>query len=263
VSNGLRLPNGQTTQTFDLVGTANTYTTNISTPANTPLGFQTAKVTAYNRCGGIAATDVFQIVVGKPDMSGIEAELGFSRACLVAGGGQQMYVYGLPYPATPAGATDCDWVISPNPQYFSIAKSAGRIEASIIAAYNTPPGLYDIRAYPKNVCGRANPNDPLIGLFMVAGQLGTCGSGGGSTLTLNLTPNPAQDELNVEFSDNLESSNNQVELRIYNRMGNLVLEEKNIPNKTKLNTSKLPKGIYYLHFISTVGVIQRRIIIDK
>jgi len=63
------------------------------------------------------------------------------------------------------------------------------------------------------------------------------------TFTINLFPNPAGDQLNVM----VEGVDRKSEIKIYNLMGKLVMQQGSGNTLTQLNISKLPAGFYLVH----------------
>jgi hypothetical protein len=61
--------------------------------------------------------------------------------------------------------------------------------------------------------------------------------------TINLFPNPAGDQLNVS----MEGVNKKTEIKVYNLMGKLVMQQESGNALTQLNISKLSAGFYLVH----------------
>jgi hypothetical protein len=57
---------------------------------------------------------------------------------------------------------------------------------------------------------------------------------------INLFPNPAGDQLNVW----VEGVDNKSEIKVYNLMGKLVMQQQAVNTLTQLNVSKLSTGFY-------------------
>ena len=61
--------------------------------------------------------------------------------------------------------------------------------------------------------------------------------------TINLFPNPAGDQLNVS----VEGVDNKTEIKVYNLMGKLVMQQESSNPLIQLNISKLSAGFYMVH----------------
>jgi bacillolysin len=61
--------------------------------------------------------------------------------------------------------------------------------------------------------------------------------------TINLFPNPAGDQLNLW----VEGVNKKTEIKVYNLMGKLVMQQEGGNTLTQLNISKLSAGFYLVH----------------
>ena len=61
--------------------------------------------------------------------------------------------------------------------------------------------------------------------------------------TINLFPNPAGDQLNVL----MEGIQNKTNIKVYNLMGTLVMQQESVNMLTQLNISKLSAGFYIVH----------------
>jgi hypothetical protein len=61
--------------------------------------------------------------------------------------------------------------------------------------------------------------------------------------TINLFPNPAGDQLTVS----MEGVQKKTAIKVYNLMGNLVMQQESSNTLTQLNISKLPAGFYLVH----------------
>jgi hypothetical protein len=68
---------------------------------------------------------------------------------------------------------------------------------------------------------------------------------------INMYPNPAQNEINVVYSDNLGVKL----ISIYNLIGKPMLTYKTQANSAKLNIESIPAGIYFLRFINSQGTV--------
>jgi hypothetical protein len=61
--------------------------------------------------------------------------------------------------------------------------------------------------------------------------------------TINLFPNPAGDQLNLW----VEGVDKRSEIKIYNLMGKLVMQQGSANTLTQLDISKLSAGLYLVH----------------
>lgn len=64
-----------------------------------------------------------------------------------------------------------------------------------------------------------------------------------SNFVVNLFPNPAGDQLNVW----MEGIDKRSEIKVYNLMGKLIMQQGSANMLTQLNISKLPAGLYLVH----------------
>jgi hypothetical protein len=64
-----------------------------------------------------------------------------------------------------------------------------------------------------------------------------------NTFTLNLFPNPTSSILKVW----IEGAEQKAQIRVYDIMGKLVMQQATTTTLTQLNVSKLPAGIYMLN----------------
>ena len=60
---------------------------------------------------------------------------------------------------------------------------------------------------------------------------------------INLFPNPAGDQLNVL----VEGIQNKTNIKVYNLMGKLVMQQESVNTITQIDVSKLSAGFYLVH----------------
>ncbi len=99
-----------------------------------------------------------------------------------------------------------------------------------------------------------------------------CGGGG----FFKVYPNPAKESLTIDFDSNKENNKNEdqkqenlgeVKIELYNSYQKLVFEttfkEEQKDRKLKIDTNKLPNGVYYLKIINNKEVYTERIVIEN
>lgn len=114
------------------------------------------------------------------------------------------------------------------------------------------PGTYYAKVYPKGTANNATNCYTLRVQTVTASRVIATEAGAttiaaearmNSVFAVNLYPNPAGDQLNVS----LEGFENKAEIRVYNLMGKLVMQQGVGNTITQLNIAKLPAGIYLLN----------------
>lgn len=78
-----------------------------------------------------------------------------------------------------------------------------------------------------------------------------------TTESVHLYPNPAEDILNIQYNGALE-----VDLRVFDVTGKLMVYQPDLAfdQNLSLNTSQLPKGVYFLRLSSGKGVVTKKFI---
>jgi hypothetical protein len=157
-------------------------------------------------------------------------------------------------------ATNYEWQIYPNSSSFYIN---GQGSNFITLSNNAPPGGYSLTLKITTRCGEFYAGEHAFG---VTGSSGGPGGGGGCTSGCEeepwfVYPNPAVEQLNVEVSS--ENSSASVEALLYDASGQVRKRGNTKNGKLRLDTSDLPKGVYYL--ITTDGKknVKKQILIDK
>ena len=107
-------------------------------------------------------------------------------------------------------------------------------------------GIYYAKVFPK---GTANN---MTSCYTLRIQTATATKAAATTasmeyvnpnFTINLFPNPAGDQLNIS----VEGVHKKTEIKVYNLMGKLVMQQESGNTLTQLNLSKLPAGFYLVH----------------
>jgi hypothetical protein len=125
----------------------------------------------------------------------------------------------------------------------------------VTASLSVPSGTYDISVKPKNACGTDGVS---FAQFKVIKSGDPC-SGVGPMMTLY--PNPAENYFYIAFEGQDEVE--QYEIILLNHFGIEVFSKLSKLAKERINTSKLPKGFYYLNVIHKEGILRKQIIIEK
>jgi hypothetical protein len=109
------------------------------------------------------------------------------------------------------------------------------------------PGTYYAKVFPKGTANSATSCYTLkvqgITATRVAASATTPMENVNPNFTINLFPNPAGDQLNVW----MEGVQKKTAIKVYNLMGNLVMQQESSNTLTQLNISKLPAGFYLVH----------------
>ena len=114
------------------------------------------------------------------------------------------------------------------------------------------PGTYYAKVYPKGTANNATSCYTLRVQTVTAARVIATEAGATTVaaeakmnpvFAVNLYPNPAGDQLNVS----LEGSENKAEIKVYNLMGKLVMQQGVGNTITQLNISKLPAGVYLMN----------------
>lgn len=98
-----------------------------------------------------------------------------------------------------------------------------------------------------------------------SGTYADCPGGGGHKL--NVYPNPAASEFTVEYEENPQSPDSELDEPIQIELINSKLEKvfsiRTKNSTTTIPVNELPRGIYYLNFTNKEGVLQRQIKIER
>ncbi|WP_115375588.1 T9SS type A sorting domain-containing protein [Adhaeribacter pallidiroseus] len=80
----------------------------------------------------------------------------------------------------------------------------------------------------------------------------SCGS------TFAVYPNPADEQLTIESTEESETNaKEEVNIKIYNQLNEVVLSQKGKKQKSTLNTKALKNGLYYLHITDKNGKVSK------
>ena len=135
-------------------------------------------------------------------------------------------------------------VVNSSGTQIGISQNKGNKNESI--SLSAAAGTYYAKVFPK---GTANSSASCYTLRV---QTATATKVAATTatmenvnpnFTINLFPNPAGDQLNVW----VEGVDKKSEIKIYNLLGKLVLQQGSGKTLTQLNISKLPAGFYLVH----------------
>jgi hypothetical protein len=73
-------------------------------------------------------------------------------------------------------------------------------------------------------------------------------------IAFNIYPNPAVNEINISVEDNAQIDI----LKIYNQLGQKIMQENNVTNTIDIST--LPKGIYIVELVSGNSSVRQKMI---
>jgi hypothetical protein len=133
---------------------------------------------------------------------------------------------------------------------IGISKNKGTKNESISLA--VAAGIYYAKVYPAGNANSATSCYTLKAQTITATGAITTATNVTTTatmenmnpsFTINLFPNPAGDQLNVS----VEGVHNKAEIRVYNLMGKLIMQQESVNALTQLNVSKLSAGFYLVH----------------
>jgi hypothetical protein len=127
-----------------------------------------------------------------------------------------------------------------------LATSANNGTANETINTTVSAGTYYIRVYPRNN-GAWN-----AGSCYTLQVTGTASRGGNELITqsgVNIFPNPSRTKLNVSIDD-LQGN---AQLKIFNVMGKMVMQQETNKTVTELNVARLPAGIYMLSINDSNG----------
>jgi len=133
---------------------------------------------------------------------------------------------------------------------IGISKNKGSKNETI--SMNVSPGTYYAKVYPVGTANSATSCYTLKVQTITATRAITTSTPVTAAATkenvdpdfaVNLFPNPAGDQLNVL----VQGVDNKSEIKVYNLMGKLILQQQAVNTLTQLNISKLSAGFYLVH----------------
>ena len=74
--------------------------------------------------------------------------------------------------------------------------------------------------------------------------------------TLEMYPNPAQDVLNITGFPNAD-------VQVFNVIGALVMERRQVSDRVSLDVAALPKGNYIVKIVSDKGVATKKVVLGN
>jgi hypothetical protein len=138
-------------------------------------------------------------------------------------------------------------VLNSSGTQIGISKNKGTRNETI--SLNVAPGIYYAKVYPAGTANSATSCYTLKVYTGTATRVATTATSVTATatkenvnpnFTINLFPNPAGDQLNVW----VEGVHEKTEIKVYNLMGKLVMQQGSSNTLTQLNISKLSAGFY-------------------
>tara|TARA_R110002096_G_scaffold434606_1_gene656863 strand:+ start:2724 stop:5210 length:2487 start_codon:yes stop_codon:yes gene_type:complete len=158
--------------------------------------------------------------------------------------------------SSPSSNTDWEWVALSNNFYYTTYKNIINF-----IPHQVGPLVFQVRA--KNKCGWSN-----YAFFQY--EVIDCGSGGGGQ-QFRVFPNPASNVINITYSIENETTGTSInravseqvtQLRLYDFVGNVLIEKKNGSLKM-LDVKYMTEGMYYLEITSNEKKEVHRIIIER
>ena len=141
-------------------------------------------------------------------------------------------------------------VLNSSGTQIGISQNNGTQSESI--ALNVAPGIYYAKVFPKGTANKLTSCYTLRVQTVTATRITATVTEPANTaievtmnpnFTINLFPNPAGDQLNVS----VEGVDNKTEIKVYNLMGKLVMQQESSNPLIQLNISKLSAGFYMVH----------------
>jgi hypothetical protein len=136
-------------------------------------------------------------------------------------------------------------VLNSSGAQIGISQNSGSQNENVSLSVN--PGTYYAKVFPRGSASSATSCYTLkvqgITATRVAASATAPKENVDPNFAINLFPNPAGDQLNVW----LEGVDKRPEIKVYNLMGKLVMQQQSGNTLTQLNVSKLPAGIYMLN----------------
>jgi Secretion system C-terminal sorting domain/Bacterial pre-peptidase C-terminal domain/Fibronectin type III domain len=133
---------------------------------------------------------------------------------------------------------------------IGISKNKGTRNESI--SLSVAPGIYYAKVYPAGSANSATSCYTLKVQTITATRAITTATNVSASatmetvnpnFTINLFPNPTGDQLNVS----VDGIDKKTEIKVYNLMGKLVMQQESNNKLTRINVSKLTAGFYLLH----------------
>jgi len=117
---------------------------------------------------------------------------------------------------------------------------------------------FDVHAYPYGIDGSSiakikvyrisDMSDSVVNTYTFNAVKNGAGIKKAKTVSFEVYPNPAKDELTVNFE-----STKAVEMRIFNVLGVEIMKYIHTNNESKINVSQLQAGVYFIKFIDESG----------
>ena len=116
------------------------------------------------------------------------------------------------------------------------------INAGNLLSFNSGNSFWDVQRIEYTVCDEFNAcSNEQLTLILDSTFVGIEGKGNSQIIEARIYPNPANQELNVIWEG---EKDNNLNIAIYNALGNLVVFEPFNNNDQKINISHLPNGLY-------------------
>jgi hypothetical protein len=124
-----------------------------------------------------------------------------------------------------------------------------------------PAGYYVFQIRATNNCGTSDWIETEV-------ESTDCSNNFRISSNYTLYPNPANDEITIEYTalqegENLSKPLQQKDVKLYNQKGEILLSSlwKENEQKLRLETKNVPDGTYYLHITESKETIKKQIII--
>ena len=94
----------------------------------------------------------------------------------------------------------------------------------------------------------------------------SCPGGGGCELCFLTFPNPADEELQIQWNPQVKRTAGDdpgFDVQIYDQRVKILFSQSGISEKLSLDTRKFKNGFYYLHIRYKEGLIRRQIRVER
>lgn len=140
--------------------------------------------------------------------------------------------------------------------------SPGYFPLGACPAPNAPP-YYSTQSFTGTVLNPLTTNLGYFGIepvFMTSlcSMVGLSDNSNTKDLSLKIYPNPAKDKLTLD----IENVSKEMILQVTNMLGQVVLQKDDLSEKTILDVSTLPKGIYCLSLVQGKMIQSSKLVID-
>ncbi len=113
-------------------------------------------------------------------------------------------------------------------------------------------GNFTVTLIASNSCDA----DTLVMLVSIISGIDAANNAGG----ISVYPNPSEGKFFVSYANTV---NVNVEMKIYNLSGELLLDQKNASGNSEIDLSDFPNGVYFLMIETEKGILREKIMVQK